>query len=321
MRQAGRYLPGYRKLRSNHSFFELIKNPHLAAKVVEEPVRKLGFDAAIIFSDIVLPLLTMGVSLDLKERVGPVFTKPIRSADDVDRLVLSEPDKQLEFVYRQIGILKQSLRGVPLIGFSGAPFTLAAYMVEGEYSRNFDSAKSFMYGHTEAWRKLMNTLTETIIRYVRAQVRAGVDAVQLFDSWVGVLSPSDYSEFVEEYVQQILTEISGVPRIYFGTSTAGLLDRFSKLEADVFSLDWRTTISEAWRKLGDEKAVQGNLDPSTLLGGKEISLRRTKEILEDVGGRRGHVFGLGHGVLPSTDPDVAREVVEYVHSFDLRREI
>jgi uroporphyrinogen decarboxylase len=318
MRQAGRYLPGYRKLRENYSLFELIRNPRLAAKVVEEPVHAFGFDAAIIFADIVLPLTTMGAEVSLKEKVGPVFSKPVRSRVDVDRLVSGEPSKQLGFVYQQIGILKQSLPRVPLIGFSGAPFTLAAYLVEGGYSRNFESAKSFMYGNTEAWRKLMKMLTESIIDYVRAQVKAGVDAVQLFDSWVGSLSPADYSEFVEEYVSQILAEIDGVPRIYFGTCTAGLLDRFSKLEADVISVDWRVTISEAWRRLGHDKAIQGNLDPSALLGGKQISLRRSKEILDDADGRPGHIFGLGHGVLPETDPAVVGEVVDFVHHYELR---
>jgi uroporphyrinogen decarboxylase len=312
MRQAGRYLPGYRELRREHSVLEIIRNPHLAVKAASEPVLRFGFDGAILFSDIILPLTTMGVELELEEGVGPVLREPIRTSRDVDHISPGRA-QDLGFVYKQIELLKEALPNVPVIGFAGAPFTLASYLIEGQYSRAFERTKSFMYRHTEAWRSLMRNVVETDVAYLKAQVVHGAEVLQLFDSWVGALSPNDFREYVKPYIQEIFSETAGVPRIYFGTSTAGLLQEFSDLEFDVLGIDWRVNIGVAWRQVG-KKSVQGNLDPSTLLGGQEIALKATRSILLEVSNKPGHVFNLGHGVLPQTDPAVVKAVVDFVHT-------
>jgi len=312
MRQAGRYLPGYRELRRAHSLLEIIRSPQLAAKVASEPVLRFGFDGAIVFSDIILPLTTMGVNLELEGGVGPVIREPLRTPDSVGHIFPGRAE-DLTFIYRQIELLRETLPNVPVIGFAGAPFTLASYLIEGQYSRAFEQTKSFMYRNTEAWGSLMKNVMETVIAYLKAQVRHGVEVLQLFDSWVGALSPNDFREYVKPYVQQILAEIVGVPRIYFGTSIAGLLQELSDLEFDVLGIDWRVNIGVAWREVG-KKSVQGNLDPSTLLGGQGIALKEAKSILNEVSNRPGHVFNLGHGVLPQTDPAVVKAVVDFVHT-------
>jgi len=312
MRQAGRYLPGYRELRREHSVLEIIRNPYLAVKVASEPVLRFGFDGAILFSDIILPLTTMGVELELEEGVGPVIREPIRTPDNVDHISPGRA-QDLGFVYKQIELLREALPNVAVIGFAGAPFTLASYLIEGGYSRAFEQTKSFMYRYTEAWRSLMKSVVETVVAYLKTQVGHGAEVLQLFDSWVGALSPNDFREYVKPYIQEILAETASVPRIYFGTSIAGLLQELSDLEFDVLGVDWRVNIGVAWRQVG-KKSVQGNLDPSTLLGGLEIALKGTKRILLEVSNKPGHVFNLGHGVLPQTDPAVVKAVVDFVHT-------
>ncbi len=312
MRQAGRYLPGYTELRRTHSVLEIIRSPHLAAKVASEPVLRFGFDGAIVFSDIILPLTTMGVGLELEEGVGPVIHKPLRTQDDVGHISPGRAE-DLAFIYTQIGLLRETLPDVPIIGFAGAPFTLASYLIEGRYSRAFEQTKSFMYRHTGAWRVLMKDIVDTVAPYLKAQVRHGAEMLQLFDSWVGALSPNDFREYVKPYLQEIFADTVGVPIIYFGTSTAGLLQEFADLEFDVLGVDWRVNIASAWRQVG-KKSVQGNLDPATLLGGEEVALRETGRILLEVSNKPGHVFNLGHGVLPQTDPTVVKAVVDFVHT-------
>jgi uroporphyrinogen decarboxylase len=312
MRQAGRYLPGYREARRSHSVLEIIRRPQLAAQVAVEPVLTMGFDAAIIFSDIVLPLTTMGVDVDLRDNVGPVVKHPIRGPSDVHRLHAGDPGT-LEYVYDQIRLLRESDLKVPIIGFAGAPFTLASYLVEGGYSRTYEYTKYFMYTHTDAWNKLMAMLSQNVAGYLKAQIRAGVHIIQLFDSWVGALSPVDFREYVKPHLQEILNEVVGVPKIYFGTTSCGILGDLGDLEFDVLGVDWRVDIGAAWSASG-KRAVQGNLDPAALLAGSEVALRGTRHILAQVGGRPGHIFNLGHGVLPQTDPVVVKTVVDYVHA-------
>lgn len=315
MRQAGRYLPGYRRIRASKSIVDVIKDPRLAVEVVTEPVEAFNFDAAIVFSDIILPLQGMGVDVKLEEGVGPVLEKGFKPSA-VDKISEGNPEEDMGYVLEQIEVFKQS-HNVPLIGFSGAPFTLASYIVEGGYSRGFSETKRFMFERTEKWFELMSKLTSNTAKYLNSQIRAGVDAVQLFDSWVGALSPADYAEYVEPFNTRLANSVKGVPRIYFGTESAGLLHRLRQLDFEVVGVDWRSEISAAWRVLGDGKAVQGNLDPAALLGGKAHALRRTKEILDSVKGRVGHIFNLGHGVLPSTEPAVVEEVVKFIHEYTL----
>lgn len=315
MRQAGRYLPGYREVRRRHSLLEIVKDPRLAAQVASEPVLAFGFDGAIIFSDIALPLTAMGVEVRLEEGLGPVVYPPVSSPEQVGRLVVGDPS-QLSYVYEQVGLLREMV-SVPVIGFAGAPFTLACYLVEGGQSRGYEKTKAFMYRYPEAWGELLRKLAETTIAHLKRQVASGVGVVQLFDSWVGALAPSDFREYVKPYLGDVLAEV-GVPKIYFGTMHAGLLAELADLEFEVLGVDWRVSIAQAWR-LCPKRAVQGNLDPAALLGGVGVALKRTKEILEEVGGRPGHIFNLGHGVLPETDPAVVKQVVDYVHAATSKR--
>lgn len=314
MRQAGRYLPEYRKLRERYGLLELCKNPELAAEVTLMPLRRFALDAAIIFADLMTPLEAMGVKFELREGVGPVIENPIRSLPDVEKLSMVEeiaPD-----TLKAIGFVKSELNGIPLIGFAGAPFTLASYLVEGKGTRDFALTKQFMFSEPKAWHLLMEKLTTLVVRFLREQVKAGADAVQIFDSWVGCLSPEDYRSFVLPHMKRLFEETAQlkVPRIHFGTGTASLLKLMKEAGGEVIGLDWRVELDAAWQALNFDTAVQGNLDPATLLGPFEIVRKKTIEILRRAGGRPGHIFNLGHGVLPQTDPDMVARLVDLVHS-------
>ncbi|MEM3670171.1 MAG: uroporphyrinogen decarboxylase [Thermoprotei archaeon] len=319
MRQAGRYLPGYRELRKQHNIVELIRDPTLAVEVTTEPILLAGFDAAIVFSDIVLPLQSMGVNVRLEEGVGPVFASPI-DASGVETLSAGRPSDDLWFVPEQIRLFRAK-NNLPIIGFSGAPFTLAAYMIEGGYRRGFEKTKAFIYLHWKEWDKLMRLLVQNISEYLNSQIKAGAGAVQLFDSWVGSLSPYDYERYVRPYNDILTQEVVGVPRIYFGTEMGGMIKSLSHSGFEVISLDWRTELPDGWSMLGRQKSIQGNLDPAALLGGKDYAVKETKRILDSVECSNGHIFNLGHGVLPSTDPSVVKEVVRFVHEYSRERRI
>jgi uroporphyrinogen decarboxylase len=313
MRQAGRSLPEYRELRVAHDILEICRTPELAAEATLQPVRRLGVDAAILFSDIVVPLQAMGVDVAIEPGVGPIIGDPIRSVSDVDRLQPLHPEGGVPFVLETIRGLVGELE-VPLIGFGGAPFTLASYLIEGGPSRNHERTKALMYGEPETWHKLMDRLAESILAYLRAQIAAGAGAVQLFDSWVGALGPSDYASHVLPGVERILSGLAGLdaPRIYFGVNTSELLPTMARTGADVIGVDWRVPLSEARRRVGPGIAVQGNLDPAVCLAPWRAIEAKCIEILDDAGDR-GHVFNLGHGVLPDTDPDVLARIVDLVH--------
>jgi uroporphyrinogen decarboxylase len=314
MRQAGRFLPGYRALRARHSVLELAKTPELSAQVTQLPLKELDVDAAIIFADIMLPLEPMGVALDIPDDVGPVIQDPIRSSDDVDRLTAVNPRRDLGFVLDALRILKTEIDGErALIGFSGAPFTLASYLVEGGPSRRFLKTKFFMHKQPQAWHRLMEKLSVVVGDYLDAQVHAGADALQLFDSWVGCLSPQDYAEFVAPYSSQVLSRPFGVPTIHFGTNSGDLLGPMAQAGGDVIGVDWRTPLDEASRRTGPAVALQGNLDPAVLAADAAAAKRAASEILRRVAGRPGHIFNLGHGVLPETPVDNARQLVDHVH--------
>lgn len=314
MRQAGRSLPEYRKLREGHDILSMCRTPDLATEITLQPVRRLGVDAAILFSDIVVPLLGMGIDVDIKPSVGPVIAEPIRSLGDLDRLRTLEPARDVPFVLETIRLLKEEL-DVPLIGFAGAPFTLASYLVEGGPSKDHRVAKSFMYSEPEAWQKLMDRLAEATLAYLRAQIDAGVDAIQLFDSWAGHLSPSDYERYVLPASASILGGLEGtVPRIHFGVGTAQLLELMAGAGTEVMGVDWRVPLDSARARLGPDRVLQGNLDPTVCLAPWEVIESHARGVLGQLGGSR-HVFNLGHGVLPETDPDMLKRLVDLVHEW------
>jgi uroporphyrinogen decarboxylase len=319
MRQAGRYQPEYRAIREKLGFLQLCKTPDAAAEVTVMAVEQLGVDAAIIFSDILLVLEPLGVGLEFAKGDGPVIHRPVRSAADVDRL--GEIDAAaLDFVYQAVRRARAALRPeVPLIGFAGAPFTLASYLVEGGGSDDWATTKRFLFADHGAWRALMERLVRGVTTYVNAQIEAGAQAVQLFDSWIGCLSPADYRAHVLPHVRALIRGITpGVPVIHFGTGTAGLLEAMRAAGGDVIGLDWRVDLDAAWARIGHDVAVQGNLDPMALLAPIPEIRRRVAAILEQAGGRPGHVFNLGHGILPSTPVDHARALVDTVHELSAR---
>ena len=314
MRQAGRSLPEYRKLREGRDILEMCRTPELATEITLQPVRRLGVDAAILFSDIVVPLLGMGVDVDIKPRIGPVIDDPIRTTADIDGLRSLDPANDVPFVLETIRLLKKEL-DVPLIGFAGAPFTLASYLVEGGPSKDHRIAKSFMYSEPEAWQKLMDKLAEATLAYLRAQIDAGVDAIQLFDSWAGHLSPADYERYVAPASTTILRGLDGtVPRIHFGVGTAQLLERMAGAGSDVMGIDWRVPLDAARRRLGNDVVLQGNLDPTVCLAPWNVIEEKAVDVLSRLGGKR-HIFNLGHGVLPETDPDKLTRLVDLVHGW------
>lgn len=317
MRQAGRYMKEYRALRKKYSFLEMCKNPELAAKVTLQPIEKFKLDAAIIFSDILIPLEPMGVEFEFAKGEGPVFHHPLRERKDVERLRLIEPEEEIPFLMKAIRIVRKELAGkVPLIGFCGAPFTLASYIIEGGHSKNYILTKSLMYQDRPTWDALMEKLSEVLIRYLNAQIQSGVQAVQIFDSWVGCLTPDDYEEYVLPYSKKVIDGVSkSVPLIHFATSNATLLELMKRAGGDVIGVDWRVNIGEAWARLGYDIAIQGNLDPVILFGSVDLIEKNVKKILDSVADRPGHIFNLGHGILPTTPPDHVAALIEAVHQY------
>jgi uroporphyrinogen decarboxylase len=318
MRQAGRFLPEYRRIREKHDVLSICKDPELCAKVTTMPVDVLGVDAAIMFADIMLPLEGMGVQFKIKEGVGPVIKPPIVNLHSAESLRPLDPGSDVQFVLEAIGIAKKLLDGkVPLIGFCGGPFTIASYLIEGGPTRDFIKVKSLMYGDKKTWHALMRELSGSMAKYLRAQVRAGVDVVQLFDSWVGCLSSQDYHTYVLPYSQHIFKELeeTGVPRIHFATGTSSLLEEMKSAGGDVFGVDWRIPIDMAWKRLGYDVGIQGNLDPAILLGDIGLIKSQARDILKRVGGRRGHIFNLGHGMLPEASAERVVELVKFVHGY------
>lgn len=321
MRQAGRYMAEYRAIRQKHTLLEICKQPELATEVTLQPVRALGVDAAILFADILLPLEPMGAPFEFAAGEGPVIHHPIRTRADVEALRVFEPEEGLPHVLAALRLIRRELDGkTPLIGFAGAPFTLASYLIEGGKSSHFAHVKRFMYRESALWHTLVEKLSEVVRRYLRAQVQAGAQAVQLFDSWVGALSPSDYVEFIQPHVRHILgdLETSGVPVIHFGTDTGALLELQRDAGGTVIGVDWRTPLDQAMQRLGSGVAVQGNLDPLLLDAPRELLTRRIDAILAQAAGRDGHIFNLGHGILPETSPAAAKFVVDYVHERSVR---
>jgi uroporphyrinogen decarboxylase len=313
MRQAGRSLPEYRAIRERHTLFEVCRQPELCAEVTLQPVRAHGVDAAVMFADIMLPVLGMGVDVDLVDGVGPVVAEPIRTPADVRRLRPLEPAESVPFILEAVAIVREALAPEQgLVGFAGGPFTVAGYLIEGRPTRDFVNTKRCMYGAPEVWHALMDRLADGFSAYLAAQVQAGADVVQLFDSWVGALSAADYREFVAPYSARILDAID-VPTIHFGTGCAHLLPDLAAVGGDVIGLDWRVPIDQGWAAVGLDRGVQGNLDPALALAPFERTEAATLAILDAVGGRPGHIFNLGHGVLPETDPAVLRRLVEVVH--------
>lgn len=314
MRQAGRYLPEYRRLREKHPMLELCTSPELAAEVTLMPLRRFELDAAILFSDLTIPFLAMGVPFTLKENVGPVIARPLRTAEDIHALRVMEPEDDLPFVMESIRLLRRELN-VPLIGFAGAPFTLAAYLVEGGASRDYSRVRALMYSQPQLWNTLLSLLAENVVRFLKAQIEAGVQAVQLFDSWVGAVSPVTYRRHLLPVMQRIIAELKplGAPIIYFGTDTASLLEAMRETGADVIGVDWRVPLDEAWQRLG-ECAIQGNMDPAAMLASAEVVRAEAQDVLQRAGGRKGHIFNLGHGVLPETPVESVQILIDTVHA-------
>jgi uroporphyrinogen decarboxylase len=316
MRQAGRSLPEYREIRKGLTLFEICERPEVCAEVTLQPVRRHGVDAAVMFADIMLPPIGMGIGVELVEGVGPVVASPVASAADVEALRVPDPEEAFAPLLEAVRIVRAELEPErAVIGFCGGPFTVAGYLVEGKPSRDFVRTKRCMYEAPEVWHGLMDKLADTSAAYVRAKVAAGADAIQLFDSWVGALSADDYTEFVAPYSARVLAAVAetGVPSIHFGTGATHLLGELAATGGDVIGLDWRVRIDRGWETVGADRAVQGNLDPVLLLGPWERAAASAERILELVDGRPGHIFNLGHGVLPATDPDVLGRLVELVH--------
>jgi uroporphyrinogen decarboxylase len=318
MRQAGRYMPEYREVRARTTFLELCKNPSLAAEVTVTAAERLGVDAAIIFADILLILEPMGIDLEFARGEGPVIHNPVRKASDVDRLLEVEDVAALEFVYEAIRQTRRALKpDVPLIGFCGAPFTLASYMTEGSGSKNYVHTKRLMYDDAGAWHAMMALISRALVKYLNAQIAAGAQAVQLFDSWVGCLSPDDYREFVLPHTQRVIRGVTpGVPVIHFGTGTSALLELMREAGGDVIGLDWRVRLDDGWQRVGHDVAVMGNLDPVVLFAKQDVLRAQTEKILEQAGGRAGHIFNLGHGILPETPVENVIALVEMVHGLN-----
>jgi uroporphyrinogen decarboxylase len=318
MRQAGRYMPEYQALRERHSLLTLCRTPELAIEVTLQPVKALGVDAAILFSDLLLPLAPLGIPFDFRAGEGPVIERPLRSAADIDALRRFEPREELGMVLEAIRGLRPQLQ-VPLIGFAGAPFTLASYAIEGGHSSNFVWTKRLLYGQPAAWHRLAGLLASVVLDYLRAQVEAGAQALQLFDSWVGSLDEVDYREFVLPHVRAIFDGLreTGVPLIHFGTGTGHLLRVQREAGGHVIGVDWRTPLDTAWIRVGDGVAIQGNLDPTLLFAPRERLLSRVDDVLDRVAGRPGHVFNVGHGILPGTPVDNVKAVVDHVHAHTL----
>ena len=316
MRQAGRCIADYRELRKKHDILTLAKTPELSTQVTMMPVDRFGVDGAVMFADIMLPLEAMGSPFSIEPEVGPIVHNPIRTRSDVDKLRVVEGEEATPYVMETIRLLRKELPGkAALLGFSGAPFTLACYMIEGRPSRDYAKAKGMLFSDPDSWHALMEKVTEQVIRYLQAQVRAGIQVLQLFDSWMGILSPQDYERYSWPYSKRVFDALAdtGVPRIHFGTANASLLERVAAAGPDIVSVDWRVSLDQAWLRIGHDKGIQGNLDPVMMLAPWERIEEGVRDVLRRAGGRPGHVFNLGHGVLPETNPDNLARVVETVH--------
>ena len=321
MRQAGRYMPEYRQLRSRVGFLELCKTPSLASEVTVTAAQRLGVDAAIIFADILLILEPMGIELEFSKGDGPIIHNPVRTKSDLERLRELEDIQQLDFVYEAIRQTRAALPGdVPLIGFSGAPFTLASYVVEGGSSRNYIHAKTLMYTDPDVWHGLMSLISRGLISYLNAQIEAGAQVVQLFDSWVGCLSPADYVRYVLPYTRSVISGvIPGTPVIHFGTGTASLLEAMREAGGDVMGLDWRVPLDQGWARVGYNFGIMGNLDPVALFADKKHIKEQARQVLEQADGRAGHIFNLGHGILPNTPVENVIALIDDVHELSSRK--
>ena len=316
MRQAGRYMAEYRALRQKHTLLELCKTPELATEVTLQPLR-LGMDAAILFADILLPLEPMGAPFEFAKGEGPVIHAPVRTRADIDRLRVFEPEEGLGYVLDAVRMIRKELDGkTPLIGFAGAPFTIASYLVEGGKSSDYRITKQLMWTDPEAWSTLMGKISEVVRRLLRAQVAAGAQAVQLFDSWIGALSPADYKTHVAPHVRHILKDLetTGVPVIHFGTNTGALLEAQAEAGGTVMGVDWRTPLDQAFARVGQTRAIQGNMDPMLLLAPVDVAVAGARAVLREAGGRVGHIFNLGHGIVPEVPVETVKAVIDVIHS-------
>ena len=324
MRQAGRYMAEYRAIREKYSLIEICQHPEVAAEVTLQPIRALGVDAAILFADILLPVIPLGLGLEFAKGEGPVIASPVRTLEDVRRMKPFDAESDLGYVMDAIRILRETLNGIPLIGFCGAPFTVASYIIEGGSSREFLKTKTMMYSAPEVFHALMDKLSDVLSNYLVAQIQAGAQAVQVFDSWVGALSPEDYETFVLPYSQKVLkaAEATSVPVIHFGTNTTTLLPLMKRAGGSVLGLDWRLPLDEGWKIIGHDRAVQGNLDPALLFAPLPEIKARVHHILLQTECRPGHIFNLGHGILQNTPVENVKAVVELVHEYSslLKRE-
>lgn len=320
MRQAGRYMKEYMAIKEKHSFLEMCRTPELSCEVTLQPIKAFELDAAIIFADILLPLQGMGIGLEFTKGMGPVITNPVRSRADIDAVRVIEPEEDVPYMLEAIKMVKGELNNkIPLIGFAGAPFTLASYIIEGGGSKNYLHAKGLIYSDPEGWHKLMAKIAELTGRYLNAQIDAGVDVVQIFDSWAGCLGPDDYREFALPYTKQVIASVKGrVPVINFSTNTGTYLEILKEAGGDVVGLDWKVQLDEAWATLGHDVAVQGNLDPTLLFGPADYLKKRIKEVLDRADGRPGHIFNLGHGIILGTPVDNVKILVDTVHEYSQR---
>lgn len=321
MRQAGRYMKDYREVRTQKSFLELCKDPDLASQVTVHAQEYLGVDAAIIFSDILLILEPMGLKLDFIKGDGPHIANPVRTGADVDRLRIEDVARSLSFVMKAIQITRKNLKpNIPLIGFAGAPFTLASYMIQGGSSKDFTLTKEFMKADAKRWQMLMNKIVDATVEYLNEQILSGADALQIFDSWAGALTPDEYRQYAKPYTQKLIQKLKkGIPIIHFGSKTGPFIEQIAEAGGDVIGIDHRVSILEAWPKIGYHRSIQGNLDPELLLGDASTMEKNVKRILSEVGGRPGYIFNLGHGILPTTPEENAIKLVKMVHEFSRRK--
>ena len=320
MRQAGRYMDEYRALRQKYTLLQLCRTPDLATEVTLQPIRRIDVDAAILFSDLLLPLEPMGIPFDFVKGEGPAISEPIRSAADIDRVRVFEPRDELAYTFEAIKHVKRELAGkVPLIGFAGAPFTLASYAIEGGHSNNFALTKALMYGDPPAWHRFADKLATIVGDYLNAQIDAGADAVQVFDSWVGALNADDYREFALPHTRKIFDAIgTRVPTIHFGVNTGSILREMRQAGGDVIGADWRIPLDEAWNLIGEDRGIQGNLDPTLLLGPRERLFKGAADVLHRAASRSGHIFNLGHGILPAIPLENVQALARYVHQTSAR---
>ncbi|MFA5881827.1 MAG: uroporphyrinogen decarboxylase [Eubacteriales bacterium] len=321
MRQAGRYMPEYMEIRNKYDFLTMCKTPELAAEVTLQPVNRLGVDAAILFADILLPLEGMGIDLAFAKNEGPVISNPVRTGEDVENIRILDAEEATPYVMEAIRLIRKELDGrAPLIGFSGAPFTIASYIIEGGGSMEYKNCKKMMWQAPEIWDALMEKISEVLLRYLKAQIKAGAQAVQMFDSWVGALSPDDYETYVLPYSKYVLSGLKGegVPVIHFANNASSMLELVVQAGGDVIGVDWRINLDEAWKRIGYDRAIQGNLDPFTLYAPPQLIAEKVKRILQMAGNRPGHIFNLGHGINKETPVENVIALVEAVHEYSRR---